>query len=165
MISLLPLAVPATILGIGLILLWNRRISEFIYTSFIIVIFVYAGRFIPFSVRIILSNLRQIDKKLVEAGLLTKNGWFARFFKISVPLLKPGIAASWIIAFIFCMGELGATLLVVPAGSSTLPIRIYTLMHYGASRTVSALGVIFVILCIIPICFVTILTKNGHYAE
>ncbi len=164
-ISFLPFAVPSTIFGIGIIMVWNKPVFEFIYTSFIIVIFVYIAQFVPFSIRIILSNLKQVDKSLMEASLLTLNGWFKRFVKISFPLLKPGLLTSWIVAFIFCMEELGASLLVIPAGKSTLPIRIYTLMHYGAGKIVSALGIIFVLLCILPICFVTILSKGGQYVK
>jgi iron(III) transport system permease protein len=51
----------------------------------------------------------------------------------------------WIIVFIFSMGELGATLLVIPPGMGTISLKIYTLMHYGAGALVAALAIILVV--------------------
>jgi iron(III) transport system permease protein len=48
------------------------------------------------------------------------------------------------------MGELGATLLVTPPGKSTLSIRIYTLMHYGAGELVACLSLALVALSLLP---------------
>ena len=65
---------------------------------------------------------------------------------IDAPLCLPGLVAGWSIAFILCMGELGTTLLVIPPGMGTLSLKIYTLMHYGASQMVAALS--YILICI-----------------
>jgi iron(III) transport system permease protein len=153
-LTFIPFAVPATVLGIGLIKVWNRPAVEIIYGSSLIIIFGYVSRFIPFVVRAISANLKQMNKNLEEAALLADVGWLKRVFKISLPLLAPGLLAGWAIAFVFCMGELGTTLLVIPPGEATLPIRIYTLMHYGANQLVSALGVILIAITIIPVLMI-----------
>jgi iron(III) transport system permease protein len=49
------------------------------------------------------------------------------------------------------MGELGTTLLVYPSGCDTLPIRIFTLMHYGPESLVAALCVILIAVTILPL--------------
>ena len=59
-------------------------------------------------------------------------------------MLRDGLAAAFVIVFILTMGELGVTLLVVPPGVETLPVRIYNLMHYGADAAVAALSLILV---------------------
>ncbi len=153
MLSILPLAIPAIILGIGLIKLWNRPSTEFIYSGFLIVVFGFIARFIPFSVRIISSNFKQLNPNMEEAASLSGVGFFKTAFKILLPLTKTGILASWVICFIFCMSELATTLLVIPAGFETLSIKIYTLMHYGVGRLTSALCIILVLVTIIPVLF------------
>ena len=52
--------------------------------------------------------------------------------------------AAWLIGFIFCLRDLGASMLVYPPGQETLPVRIYTLMANGAPNLIAALCVILV---------------------
>jgi iron(III) transport system permease protein len=139
-----PLALPATVLGIGMIYIWNRPATQMIYTSAAILVIVYAARFVPFSLRAVLAGMQQIGPAMRDAAALYQARWLKRLIKIELPLSMPGIVAGWCIAFILCMGELGATLLIVPAGMGTISLKIYTLMHYGANQMVAALSIILV---------------------
>lgn len=150
-LTFIPFAVPATVIGIGLIKIWNRPVIDIVYGSSFIIIFGYVSRFIPFVIRAISANLKQINKNLEEAALITGRSWLKRISAVLLPLTAPGILAGWTIAFIFSMGEIGTTLLVIPPGEATLPIRIYTLMHYGANQLVSALCIILIGVTLLPI--------------
>jgi iron(III) transport system permease protein len=151
--SFIPFAVPGAILGIGLIRIWNRPAADFIYESSGIVIFAYIARFSPFAVKAISANLRQIHPHLEEAAALSGVSWIKQILKIVMPLTAPGMTAGWIITFIFCMGELSATLLVIPPGETTLSVRIYTVMHYGAGNLVACLCLMLIVITLIPIFF------------
>jgi len=72
--------------------------------------------------------------------------------EIELPLLLPGIGAGAAVVFLLGLGELGATLLVVPPGSGTLALRIYNYLHYGASDSVAALA-----LCLIGLSSAAVL--------
>lgn len=143
-LSLLPFAFPATLFGIGLIHLWNRSSTQFIYTSSAILIIAYIARFIPFAIRIITAGLNQISPGVKEAAIICRKSRWSRLLRIELPLVKKPLAICWIVIFIFSMGELGATLLVIPPGEGTLSLKIYTLMHYGAAPLVSALALILI---------------------
>ncbi len=156
-ISLLPFAIPATILGIGLIRVWNRPLFGFIYGSSAIILFGYMARFSPFAIRAISSNLKQINLSMEEAASICGTGWWRRLSKILIPLSKPGLLAGWVIAFILSLGELGTTLLVIPPGQATLPIKIYNIMHYGASKLVAALCIILVMASLLTILAVSVI--------
>ena len=54
--------------------------------------------------------------------------------KILIPLLKPSLLAAFFIVFLLSFGDLGTTLLIIPPGRETIPIKIYNLMHYGAEK-------------------------------
>ncbi|BBO68610.1 ABC transporter substrate-binding protein [Desulfosarcina alkanivorans] len=142
--TLVPLAFPATALGIGLIYCWNRPATEIVYQSSWILISAYVGRFLPFAVRASNANLKQIGGSLKDAALLMEKRWWKRLLSIELPLATPGLVAGWIIAFILCMGELGATLLVIPPGQGSISLKIYTLMHYGANQVVAAMALVLV---------------------
>jgi iron(III) transport system permease protein len=143
-VTFIPFAVPATVLGIGLIVFWNRPLTEAVYGSATIVIIAYIARFLPFSVRALTSNLKQVSPGMKEAAVLTERRWWRRVVKVELPLSTQGLVAGWVIAFILCIGELGSTLLVIPPGKGTAALKIYTLMHYGANQLVAALSLILV---------------------
>ncbi len=161
----IPFAIPASLLGIGLIRVWNRPSTGLIYTSFIIVIFAYIARFSLFSIRSVSANLRQINTNLEEAAVISDASWMMRLFKILIPLARPGLMAGWIITFIFCMGELGVILLVVPPGKETLSIRIYTLMHYGAGNLVACLCLILIFITLIPVSILVYCSSNDRIKQ
>lgn len=140
-----PLALPATVMGIGMIYVWNRPATQLVYTSAAILVLVYAARFVPFSLRAVVSGMQQIGPAMRDAAILYQRSWFRRMRKIELPLSTPGLIAGWCLAFVLCMGELGATLLVVPAGMGTISLKIYTLMHYGADQMVAALSIFLVV--------------------
>jgi len=58
---------------------------------------------------------------------------------VRLPLLLPGLLAGASLVFALTLGELGATLIVAPPGQSTLTLRIYNYLHYGASDVVAGL--------------------------
>lgn len=144
-LTLLPLAFPAPLFGIGFIHLWNRPATEVVYACSAILVLAYMARFLPFGTRIVSANLAQISPTTREAAYLYQSSACKRLWRIELPLVKRGLVMSWIVIFIFSMGELGATLLLVPPGSGTLSLKIYTLMHYGAGSLVAALSLILVL--------------------
>ena len=57
-------------------------------------------------------------------------------------MMSPAIMITLLVVFLFSLGEVGASLLVAPPGEATLPMRIYNLLHYGATDTVFALSLV-----------------------
>jgi len=149
LLALLPFAVPGTVLGIGLILLWNRSWAQWLYGSSLILLIAYLAHFIPFTIRIMAANIKQIDIKLEEAAYLASSSWFTTVRKILLPLLRPGLFLSFFLGFVLCFGDLAAPLLVMPPGRETVPIKIYNLLHYGADQMVAALCLVIVLIIFI----------------
>lgn len=83
-----------------------------------------------------------------------------------MPLIRPGLAAAWIVCFLFSMGEVGMTLLVIPPGLETLSIKIYNLLHYGVGQLTSALCVILILLAVAVSGIVWLCgSRVSHYAQ
>src|SRR3990167_4271959 len=146
-------AVPATVSGIGLIKLWNRPegACQFIYSSLWIVILGYVIRFLPLSSRIMANYLKQVPHSMEEAGTVTGTSWFRVLGNILLPLQGYGLIATWLICFMFCVGELGTTILVYPPGHETLPIALFTVMANSPTDIVSALSIIIVVMTLLPV--------------
>jgi len=143
--TLMPLAVPAITIGVGLIHVWNRPGADLVYASSFIILFGYMARFTPFTVLIITSGLKQLNPNVEEAASLTTDRWSKTIGRIVIPLMGPGLITAFFIVFVLAFRELGTTLLVIPPGRETLPIKIYNLMHYGAEQMVAALCLIMLL--------------------
>lgn len=141
---LLPLAIPATTLGIGLIKVWNRPVADIVYGSSAIILVGYVAHFIPFSFIAVSSGIKQVDPHLEEAAFLACSRWTRVVGRILVPLMRPSLVAGFFIVFVLSFGELGTTLLIIPPGRETIPVKIYNLMHYGAKPMVAALCLIVI---------------------
>ncbi len=142
--SLLPFTVPATVLGIGLIYVWNRPIIDKLYGSAAILVIAFTARFVPFAVRAIAAGFGQVAPSVWDAALLCATSGYRRWRYIEWPLLRRSVAVGWLIGFILCNNELAATLLVIPPGQGTLSLKIYNLMHYGANQMVAGMALLLV---------------------
>lgn len=96
-----------------------------------------AARFAPWMVLVIEANLRTLDPRLLEAAYLVRVGSFQRWWRVTLPLMAPGLLTALGLATAFGLGELGATLLVAAPGQGTLVMRIYAYLHYGAGDQVA----------------------------
>lgn len=140
-VSAVPFLLSGPILGVGLIQLWNRPgPMGMVYDSLAIAVMAIVARLLPLAYFAFRAALADVDPQLEEAAAVAGVGWWRRFTGIVLPLIAPVVAAVWGLAFILAFGELDAAVLVMPPGEATLPIRLFTLMHYGPSNTVSALS-------------------------
>jgi len=142
--TLLPFAIPGTVIGIGLIKLWNRPSTIMVYSSFTCLLLGYLIRFNPYGIRIISSCIKSISKSLEDSANLTPVSKFLSFYKIIFPLLSPFLVITWIVLFIFCMRELPVTLLVIPPGTLTLPIKMESILHIGSEQTIAAICLVYI---------------------
>ncbi len=141
----LPFAIPPILLGIALINAWNRAFTDWIYSSALIVVLGYVAHLIPFTIRIIYSNLQHINPSWEEAAALCQQSAFRVIGRIILPMVSSGIIVGFFLTFTLALGELGTSLLVMPPGSSSLPIKIYNYLHYGAHASVASLSLLLVV--------------------
>jgi len=143
-------ALPGTLLGIGLISLWNTPWTNFIYTTPLIIILGYLAKYSALSSRITITQLAQISPSMEEAAQMAGAGWFRRMALIVVPLSRYGLITAWLVSYIFVLRDTGITMLVYPPGYETLPVRIFTLMANGSSQLVAALCILMIAITILP---------------
>ena len=158
-LTLLLFTLPGTVIGVGLIALWNRPATGFLYASAAVVILAYVAQYTALTSRITLATLANVPPSLEEAAQMTGAPWFARIWHVVVPAALPGVIAAWLIGFIFCLRDLGASILVYPPGQDTLPVRIYTLMANGAPSLISALCVILVVVTLVALAILSSLFR------
>ena len=145
-------AVPSTIVGVALITLWNRSgVLGALYGTPAMLILVYLARFVPVAALVTAVSVRQVPDSHEEAAAVAGATWFRTIRGVVLPQVSHGLAAAWVIAFVFAFGELGASILVSPPGESTLPIRIYTIIANTPSSVVAALAVLQIAVIGLPL--------------
>ena len=139
---LIPLVIPASVLSIGLIKVWNHPGAwNYVYSTVAIVVVALIARYVAVSVVGLGIYVRQIDKGLEESAQLSGSSWLRTLRKITIPLMRPGIVAVWLVCFILSLRELETAVLLCPPGGATLSVRIFSLLHYGFNELVAALCV------------------------
>lgn len=147
-------AIPGTVLGLSLILLYNAYLP-WVYGTAAMVILGYLLRFLPQAVQGSTAALVQVDSSLEEAARsLGRSGWQA-LREVTFPLIRPGIAAGWMLVFISSMKELAATLLLRPAGFDTLPVRIWIASIEVDYAGAAATSLILIAITALPLFLIT----------
>lgn len=150
-LSIFLFALPGMVIGIGLISLWNHPLTNFIYGTPAIIILGYLAKYTALTSRITVATLAQIPPSMEEAAQVTGAGWFRRLSLIVAPLAKRGLVAGWLVGYIFCLRDMGITIIVYPPGHDTFPVRIFTLMANGSAELIAALCVIMIIATLLPL--------------
>lgn len=145
-------ALPSTVVGVGLIALWNRP-GPFsaVYGTDAMVVLAYLARLVPVAVLALAASVRVVPVSHEEAAAVGGAGWLRTITLIVLPQIRLGLGAAWVVAFILAFGELGASILVAPPGESTLPIRIYTLIANTPSSQVAALALLQTAVIFVPL--------------
>ena len=143
-VLMLPLAMPAPLIGVGLIRVWNGAALGWtgLYNTLLMPALACTLRFLPFSVLLLLAAMRRQDPLLADAARLLQRNRLHGLLHVRLPLLAPSITGAALLATVLSFGELGATLLLIPPGTGSLTVKIYNYLHYGQSDIVAGLGLI-----------------------
>lgn len=138
-LSMIPMGFPGVVLAFGLLHAWIYP-PIVLYGTIWILFVAYMTRYIPIGVRSTSATLVQIHPELEESSLSSGANWFQTFKNITLPLLKPGIFAGWILLFIAFSRELSASILLYSPRLEVLSVAIYDLLLGGQFRALSALA-------------------------
>ncbi|MFN8059549.1 MAG: ABC transporter permease subunit [Vicinamibacterales bacterium] len=145
-------AVPSTVVGVGLIGVWNREgMFGSVYGTQGMLLLVYLARLVPVAALALAAGIRYVPTSQEEAAAVAGVRWWRAMLGIVLPQIKLSVLATWTIVFILAFGELGASILVAPPGEATLPIRIYTIIANTAPAHIAALALLQSIVVLAPL--------------
>lgn len=156
---LLPLAAPATLFGIGVIVTWSRPATADFYQSHWMPILTYGGRLTAFAVLILSGAVASLPRSQEQAAELVGAGPARRLFGIVAPPLIPTLLASFVLVFAFALRELDTSLLV-PAANRTTILRVYNGVHFSRGEEVAALSLLLVFLAVLPALLVALFSPR-----
>ena len=137
------LAVPGPLLALGVIWLLNR--PEFpwlirLYDHSILAPWlVLTVRALGPAILIVWYAVRTIPAAMLEAAEIEGCGSWGQLIKIVLPQRLAALGVAWLIGLAVALGDLTASILVVPPGVTTLAIHIFNLVHYGVEDQVAGI--------------------------
>jgi len=146
---LFPLVMPPSLVGISLINFWHSLLPRSLYSSVLIPVLAIVMRFSPIMLLIMAIGMATIPEVEIEAATVIAKR-IPIWRRIIIPRMLPTIIMGMVLVFILGSSDLGATLLVVPPGTTTLTITIYNYLHYGANTKVAALCLIVLLITLVP---------------
>jgi len=139
--ALIPLGLPGIVVAVALIQFW-LAMPLALYGTLAILLLAYVGRYIPLGVRAANASLRQIDPSLEESAQILGASWLQTMREITLPLIRPGLFAGWLLVFVPVIQELSASILLFSSKSITLAVAIYNLYETGYIEPVAALAMV-----------------------
>ena len=143
--------VPGTVIGLGLIGLWNHPSTNWIYATPAMLVGGYIAQYAALGTRAMVAAFAQTPVHLEEAAEIAGAAWFHRVRGILVPLLWPSILVGWAVSFLFCLRDVTLPLLLAPPGYDTLTARTMTLAANGSPELIAALCLLLIGLSMIPL--------------
>lgn len=143
------IAIPSVVLGAAF--MWFYLLVPLPVIGTLTIIFLaYVTKFMPVSLRFVSTSMGQIHSELEEAAQVAGVSWVRNFFKIMLPLLKPGLLGAWFWVMVHAYRELTLALMLARADNRTAAVVIYDLWEQGSFMSVSAFGVLmFLVLMIL----------------
>jgi molybdate transport system permease protein len=154
----LPLVLPPTVVGYGLLLVLGRgtALGRFMQDNIgVKLLFTWQGAAVaamvmalPLFVRTGAAAMANVDRELLEVGRTLGATNFALFRHVLLPLSYRGLLAGLTLAFARALGEFGATLMIagsIPGRTQTLPLALYAAVQSGDDRTALSYAVILTV--------------------
>jgi len=96
----------------------------------------------PVALRFVSASMMQIHSELDEAAQVAGVSWARNFFKVVLPLLRPGLLAAWFWVMVHAYRELTVALMLARSQNRTAAVVIFDLWEEGSFLLLSAFGVI-----------------------
>jgi putrescine transport system permease protein len=151
-----PLMMPEVITGLSMLLLF---VAVSVDRGFWTVVIAHTTMATCFVAVIIQSRLVDFDVSLEEAAMDLGASPGKTLLLVTLPLIFPAIAASWMLAFALSLDDLVIASFTTGPGATTLPIRIYSEVRLGVSPEMNAVCSIIVAIVGIAVIAASILTK------
>lgn len=147
---MLAYAIPGTVVGVGLIIVYNRP-PVVLTGTWVILLVSYFIRHLPYPVRSCAAMLQQIDIRVEEASVSLGVPPFRTFCQVTVPLMLPAIVSGATLAWITTIGELSSSILLYSGPWATMSVEIFTQVFSNHFGTASALGSILIVAASVPL--------------
>lgn len=158
-ITMFPYIIPGSVLGITLLLAFNKK-PLLLSGTFIIMIVSFVIRRLPYTLRSSAAILYQISPSMEEASISLGCSPVKTFFKVTAVMMLPGVLSGAILSWITVINELSASIILYTGKTRTMSVAIYTEVIRASYGTAAALSTILTVTTIISLLIFFKLSGN-----
>jgi putative spermidine/putrescine transport system permease protein len=146
-----PLMIPSVVLGIAFLRFFTQIGLGGTFTGLVIshVIII-----VPFALRLVLTAATGMDKQIEHAAVSLGASAFSTFRRVTLPMILPGIASGWVLAFITSFDEVTMTVFIASPRTTTLPVRLFLYIQDNIDPLVAAVSTALIGLTVIAIVII-----------
>ncbi len=157
-VFILPLVLPPTVVGFGLLLLFGKNgpLGEFFSWFGTTIVFSWPATVIsavimtfPLMYMSARAGFEQVDINVENAARTLGASEWRIFWTVTMPMAWPAVVAATILAFARALGEFGATLMLagnIPGKTATIPVAIYFNIQAGHNDRAMVLVLIVLVI-------------------
>jgi spermidine/putrescine transport system permease protein len=153
-----PMAMPWLILATAMLIFFYRSgIGRGLHAMLL----AHVALALPYVIIVVGARLRSFGQDLEEAAAtLGANPW-QTFFRVTLPMIAPGVAAAALFAFAISFDQFVTSYFLSPPGVSTLPVEIYASIRKGFTPEINAISTIIIILSMLLLAVVSRFYRFG----
>ncbi len=136
-----PQAVPRIVFGLGLLWAWLTMPVP-IYGTLWLLGIAYLTVFLPLGVRTMAGVVMQVDRGLEECARVCGASWAHQMRTVTLPLLRPGMAAAWLLIFIAAVRELGVSIFLMGPNAKVIAPSIVNSWLSSSSELSAAMALL-----------------------
>ena len=162
MVMVLPLVIPEILLGVALLMVFVLCRIPLGFGSIIIGHMVFN---LPLTVVIVRARLRKLDPAWEDAARdLGATSWKV-LTRITLPLLRPAIWGAALLSFTVSLDDFVVTFFVAGPGSTTLPLKVFSMIKTGITPEINALSAVLVVVSMICVGLSWLLQQRSSPAS
>jgi putative spermidine/putrescine transport system permease protein len=116
----------------------------------------------PFAIRFVTVALSGVDPRIEQAAASLGATRLVVFRQVTLPLIRPGLVAALVFAFIISFDEVAASLFVASPDAMTLPVRIFVYVEQNYDPLVTAVSSLLVLAAMVALIVVERLIGVGR---
>ena len=151
----IPVIIPEVVMGIALL-------AFFVMAKFtlglVTIMLAHIAFNIPFVALVVRARLHGFDKAIEEASMDLGASELVTFWRVTLPTIMPGVLSGAMLAFTLSLDDYVITYFTAGPGSTTLPLRVFSMVRFAVTPEVNALSTIWVLIVFILLAF-------GEYAR
>ena len=144
----LPIIIPEIVIGAALVTFFGAARLRLSILTVVIAHVVFSISYVTIVVR---ARLSGFDRSLEEAALDLGARPVQTFFRVTLPLILPGIVSGALLVFTVSIDDYVITSFVAGVGSTTLPLQIYSMLKVGVTPEVNAVSTLLLAVTVVLI--------------
>lgn len=149
-LTMFPYIIPGSVLGITLLLAFNKK-PLLLSGTFIILIIAFVIRRLPYTIRSSAAILYQISPSMEEASVSLGYSQFKTFLHVTSKMMMPGVISGAVLSWITVINELSGSIILYTGKTKTMSVAIYSEVIRASYGTAAALSSILTLTTIISL--------------